>query len=129
MSRKQTPPPLPPPEPIPAPDHLSDRSKALWRGVVPSRAKSAARLALVATALEALDRANECREAIAKEGMTSRTETTGALHVHPLVKVEAEARRQFAAIWRSLDLQCDRRVDSNFGSASAAEARLNAMLD
>jgi phage terminase small subunit len=54
--------------------------------------------------LEASDRADQAAEVVAREGMTSKTETTGAIHVHPLVKVERESRQLFARIWKQLGL-------------------------
>jgi P27 family predicted phage terminase small subunit len=94
-----------PPEPaIPPPPSLSDRAKALWSAVVPRRAKSPERLALLQTALEASDRADQAAEVVAHEGMTSKTETTGAIHVHPLVKVDRESHQLFARTWKQLGL-------------------------
>jgi hypothetical protein len=51
-----------------------------------------------------LDRADQAREVVAHEGMTSKTESTGAIHVHPLIKVESEGRRQFSRLWEQLSL-------------------------
>lgn len=96
------------PEP---PEHLSERAKGLWREVVPRRALSPGRLALLQTALEALDRAEECRVAIGRDGLVSKTETTGAVHVHPLLKAEKDSRQLFARLWTALDLQWDFEVD------------------
>jgi hypothetical protein len=85
------------------PTHLSPRAKSLWAQLVPSRARSAGRLALLTAALEAMDRAEQARLELAAATLTTTTETTKAVHVHPLVKVEREARQQFAVsgrIWR-----------------------------
>jgi P27 family predicted phage terminase small subunit len=96
---------------ITVPDHLSERSKALWADLVPARAKSPGRLALLQAALESLDRANEARESIAEHGLTTTTKTTGAVHVNPLVKIERESRQQFARIWSELNLGFDPAID------------------
>lgn len=93
------------------PTHLSDRAKELWTEFVPSRARSLGRLTLLATALEAYDRAEAARLLVASEGMTTKTKTTGAVHVHPLVKVERECRQQFAKIWHDLGLHWDSTED------------------
>ncbi|MCH8083368.1 MAG: hypothetical protein IH885_03950 [Myxococcales bacterium] len=98
-------------ENLDAPPHLSERSKALWRAVVPSRAKSAERKALVVAALTALDRADECRARVQAEGMTSVTKSTGAIHCHPLMKVEREQRSLFLKIWGQLNFQWNRDID------------------
>lgn len=92
--------------PVPAPPaHLSERSKTLWLAVVPSQASSPGRLALVQTALECLDRADEAAEAIAQEGMVCGA---GKMqHVHPLLKVEKDNRQLFARLWNELGLSRD----------------------
>lgn len=93
------------------PVHLSERSQALWREIVPRRARSPERLALLQAALEALDRADSARGAIEKDGLTITTETTGVRHMHPLLKVEADARRLFATLWRDLALHWCHEID------------------
>lgn len=93
------------------PAHLSARSKALWKDLVPRRARSAGRKALLQTALEALDRAEQARKAIAKTGLTTTTKTTGAVHINPLIKIERESRQQFARIWSDLRFNFDPRQD------------------
>lgn len=92
------------------PKHLLPRSKDLWQQIVPRRVNWPERLALLQVALEALDRAEQAREAILRDGMTFTTEATGAVHIHPLVKVEREARQQFIKAWNALRLQWDRYV-------------------
>jgi phage terminase small subunit len=93
------------------PKHLSERARQLWLELVPSRCRSIGRLTLLCSALESLDRADTAREAIGPAGLTTTTKTTGAVHVHPLVKVERESRQQFARIWCDLGLGFDNCVD------------------
>lgn len=93
------------------PDHLSGRSGELWRTVGPDAAKSIERRTLFQAGLEALDRADEARQIIQAEGIISKTTTTGALHAHPAVKVEREARAQFVRIWDLLNLKWNPEVD------------------
>ncbi len=92
------------------PAHLSERTKTLWAELVPERARSAGRLALLTAGLEALDRADAARTALGVN-LTTTTETTGAVHCHPLLKVEREARGQFAKIWADLGLGWDGSTD------------------
>lgn len=99
--------PGPPPAPEP-PAHLSERAKALWRAVVPDRARSPGRLALVQTALEALDRADAAAAVIEQEGMLCETRVTGTKHVNPLLKVEKDNRQLFARLWSDLGLGTER---------------------
>jgi len=63
------------------------------------KAKTVPRIALVQAALESLDRADQAREQIAREGLTFTTKTTGAVHVNPLTKLEKESRAAFVATW------------------------------
>ena len=93
------------------PHHLSQKSRQLWSEIVPRRAKSPERLALVQTALEALDRADEAGEVVRKEGLTTKTKTTGAVHIHPLLKIEKESRQFFARVWNQLGFSWDWRLD------------------
>ena len=91
------------------PSHLSKRAKKLWVLVVERRAKSPERLALLQTALESLDRADQCREQIESQGLLTETKTTGTKHLNPLLKLEKDSRQLFARIWR--DLQLDWAID------------------
>ena len=94
-----------------APEHLSARSKELWRSLVRTEAKSLERQTLFQAGLEALDRADEARLLVQAEGMIARTTTTGAVHVHPAVKMEREARSQFVRIWDLLGLKWNEGID------------------
>ena len=101
----------PPNKPIPSPAHLSDKSQRLWCEIVPRRARSPERLALLTVALKALDRCDEARAQIAADGMTATTKTTGAIHLHPLLRVEKEARQSFLSAWSTLGLQWYQTID------------------
>ena len=90
-----------------APGHLSDRSKRLWHELGPVHMRSIGRQALFQAALEALDRAEDARALIATDGLVAKTTSTGALHLHPAVRVERESRTQFAKLWGSLELNWD----------------------
>ena len=92
----------------PPPEHLSDRSKALWAAVVPATGKLPPRLALVQTALEALDRAEGARRILDAEGVTVSLPNGKMPHVHPAVKIEKESRAQFLKAWGKLNLHWDR---------------------
>jgi P27 family predicted phage terminase small subunit len=93
------------------PEHLSERSRELWRKLAPAEARSVERRTLFQAGLEALDRADEARRIIQAEGMISKTTTTGTVHVHPAVKVEREARAQFVRIWNMLNLKWNSGID------------------
>jgi len=96
------------PEP---PTHLSERSQALWRAVVPDRALSPGRVALLQTALECLDRAEQARLILEREGLTVVTESTGMTRAHPLIRVEKDSRQLFIRAWNILGLNWDGLID------------------
>jgi P27 family predicted phage terminase small subunit len=95
----------------PPPAHLSERARALWRVLVPRRARSPERLALLTVALEALDRAEQARAQLEQEGLTRTTETTGTVHLHPASRIEKDARSLFARVWEQLGLAWDANLD------------------
>lgn len=59
-----------------APQHLSTRSQDIWRTIGPEKAPNPCRRLLLQSALEALDRADQARAAIAEQGLTTTTKTT-----------------------------------------------------
>jgi len=79
-------------------------SGRLWRDVVRAFEFGPTDLVLLESAFRSLDRAESCRAQVDREGVTVLTERTGAVHVHPAVRVEAEARREFRISWRALGL-------------------------
>lgn len=96
-----------PPAPLPEPPaNLSEASKDLWRAVV-TEPLSAGRAALITTALEAHDRAEEASAILRSEGLTTTTAVTGAVHVHPAVKIERDNRALFARLWLALGMERD----------------------
>ena len=96
---------------FPPPAHLSERSKKLWADLVPRQAEKVERLTLLRVALELLDRADWARDEVAREGLTNRTERSGAVHMNPVIKIEREARQQFLKIWLALGFQHDESED------------------
>ena len=96
---------------LPIPAGLSQKSIDLWNKIVPSRALSPGRLAIVEEALKELDEADRCRDIISTEGVTKMSETTGAVHAHPLCRIEAEHRKLFVKLWTTLGLFWDAQVD------------------
>jgi P27 family predicted phage terminase small subunit len=90
-----------PPEP---PDHLGEPERQIWAGVFRDFDLSTeASIAVLCTALEAHQRARECREAVARDGMTLEGRD-GQLKVHPLVAAERDARAAWLAGIRALGL-------------------------
>ena len=91
-------------KPPPPPDGLSEGSAKLWRTTVSEFVFGSTELALLESALRALDRAEEARSIVEEAGPVWVTERTGAIHAHPCVRIEAEARREFRLCWRQLGL-------------------------
>ncbi len=102
------------------PEHLAPKAKALWAEVVPDRICDAECLALLSEALSALDRATAAREQIDREGMVA-VSSTGVPHANPLLRVEKDARQQFARIWTELGLS---QPATTIGSAMELLERL-----
>jgi hypothetical protein len=96
----------------PAPDGLSSRSRELWAAVVPWQAVSAGRRALVEEALRALDRADQMRKIVDRDGAVTTNETTGMVHVSPCVKIERESRQAFSRLWTQMNLHWSPAEDS-----------------
>ena len=97
-----------------APDGLSDRATELWHAVVPSRGRSAERLAAIEQALRALTLTDQAAAELAVAGsLTTTTKSSGAMHINPLTKVERENRAQFVRLWRALNLTINRREDGH----------------
>lgn len=95
-----------------APDHLTEPSQALWTELVPLRCRSAERLEALTTALEARDRLRQIHSELTGEQLTLRTGRFGVERIHPLLKHEQEARKQFIKLWRDLGLTWRGSMDS-----------------
>src|SRR5262245_43460665 len=95
----------------PMPDGFSASSQRLWQVLVPRRARSIGRRALLEETLRARDRAEEFRLLIAAQGLVGTTKTTGMVHMNPLVRAEKDARALFAKLASLLGLQWDSMVD------------------
>lgn len=78
------------------PRKLGPHGAALWRSINSAyRIEDAGGVELLCLAAQALDRAEECSEQIAKDGAVFHL-ATGALKEHPLCKIEL-ANRSFVA--------------------------------
>lgn len=91
-------------EDLAPPEHLSASAKALWLGVVPSKVRHPARLAVLLEGLEARDQAAAARAMVTAEGLVVTSERSGLAHPHPALKVEEAGRRHFLRCWTQLGL-------------------------
>ncbi|MGB8604225.1 P27 family phage terminase small subunit [Bradyrhizobium sp.] len=91
-----------PPQP---PDHLGEPEQRIWAGVFADYTlATGASIAVLATALEAHQRAREAREVVLVEGMVV-TGRDGQTKVHPLLAVERDARQAWLAGIKALGLE------------------------
>ena len=81
-----------------APRHLSERSKQIWRKILPGIEVTPAVLPLLEEALSALDRIQETRELVKREGLMVGGEP------HPALRLEKEGQLVFLRCWRQLGL-------------------------
>jgi P27 family predicted phage terminase small subunit len=87
------------------PGHLGEPEQQIWRDVFADfNLQTKAANHVLVSALEAHQRARECREAIAADGMTV-TGRDGQTKVHPLLAVERDARQAWLSGLRALGLE------------------------
>lgn len=103
-----------------APKHLSRSSKALYRATVLDYGLSgeAHALEVLRLACEALDRCEEARQAVAKQGAVI-LDRFGTPKAHPAVGIERDARIAAMRAFRELSL------DGNAGPGDARVPRPN----
>ncbi|SRR6266536_3059562 len=87
----------------PAPPHLSDISRRWWHAVTAEYALEPHHIHLLRLACEALDRAEEARQALATNG-TTYLDRFNAPRLRPEVAIERDSRLAFARLCRELDL-------------------------
>ena len=88
------------------PAHFSARTKQWWSKVVRDYVLGDHHLALLQLACENLDRAEDAREEIAKEGMIF-VDRFGAPKPHPAVGIARDAAVTFSRLVRELNLDAD----------------------
>jgi phage terminase small subunit len=98
--------------PLPrAPRALSERSKALWREVLTDYDLSGAEQAIFEEALRSLERADEARRQVDRDGPVY-LDRWSRPKVHPLVSVERDSRAAFIRGMRELGLDPSALPDS-----------------
>ena len=91
------------------PSHFGEAEQRIWRDIFSdyefsTKTAIAVLTAALTAALDAHQRARECREAILREGMTV-VGRDGQAKVHPLLAVERDARQAFLSAVRTLGLE------------------------
>jgi len=107
-------PPTPPRSSRQPPHYLGPRATRLWRKLVPERARSQERLALLEIALSALDRADQAREIVAREGLVVTSERSGLSRPHPAIRIENVARAEFLKVWWILGFESNHVEDDRY---------------
>jgi P27 family predicted phage terminase small subunit len=85
------------------PDHLSARTKRLWRDTLSSYELTAQSIEVLLLACEALDRAAQARRALRREGLW-RENRFGDLVPHPAIRVEKDSAAAAAKFLAQLGL-------------------------
>jgi P27 family predicted phage terminase small subunit len=88
----------------PAPAHLADPERQIWSDVVRDWQGTSAAYAVLVAGLEAHQRARECREIIAEEGLTIAGRD-GQVKSHPLCTVERDSAAAFQKTFRALGIK------------------------
>ena len=86
-----------------APRGLSGRSKALWASILTDFDLSEPEQAILIEALRSLDRADEARGIVDRDGQVS-ADRFGQLKPHPCIAVERDMRGLFTRTLRELGL-------------------------
>lgn len=86
-----------------APEHLSLEAKSLWDAVLSDYILEPADQAILKVGLENYDRAQSCREAIDREGVTI-TDPSGRVRAHPALQAEKQALSVYLQAFRLLGL-------------------------
>ncbi len=88
------------------PRHLKADTRAWWASVVSTFELDRHHLAVLTAACEALDRGNEARERVTKDGAIYLTRF-GEPRAHPSVAIERDARISFLRALRELQLDIE----------------------
>ena len=89
-----------------APRGLSERSKRIWKDVLEEWALDKSLLVLLRVALEALDRREEARKVIKKDGIVV-VSPSGMQRAHPALKIERESTSAFLSKRRAIGFNLD----------------------
>ena len=95
-----------PDSPTPAPRDLKIAGKRYWQSVVVDFVLESHHLPVLLNSCRQLDRAEEARAILAKEGLVT-TDRFGQTREHPMVAVERAAHLAHLRLARELGLDCE----------------------
>jgi P27 family predicted phage terminase small subunit len=98
-----------------APQHLSKAQRELWREIVERYELELHHLRLLKLLCEALDRAEEARQALVRDGSYVR-DRFDQLKPHPALTVERDSRASAAKLARELALDGTRAIQQRTSS-------------
>ena len=88
------------------PQHLSTKSKRLWRSVLADYELEKRHEAILGTAREALDRMRQAQAQLAEDGLTT-VDRYGGVQAQPAVAIERDSRNAFLRAMRELGLDLE----------------------
>lgn len=112
-----------PPKP---PVSLGKAGKAFWRRVVDGWTLDVAELEVLDQACATLDRAEQARAVLDKEGLTI-TAGRGSIKTHPAAAIERDSRTLFARLVRDLGLQHADQLDQALDHRYSADKKRSAI--
>ena len=86
-----------------APTHLTEATRRWWQSIIATHRLPDHKIRLLTMAAESLDRYEQARAIIAREGLSVGTRD-GGLKTHPACRIERDARLAFARLMRALAL-------------------------
>jgi P27 family predicted phage terminase small subunit len=109
-------------KPVRAPQGLANSTAAWFRAVCRDYVLEEHHVRLLTMACRAWDRAEQARELLDTEGLTTRDRYGGA-RAHPAVMIERDCRTQFARLVRELDLDTEAPRSERSGPPSLRSNR------
>jgi P27 family predicted phage terminase small subunit len=96
----------PEPPPVEPPAHLSADMKDWWQHIGSTYVLESHHWKLLQVCAESWDRLQQARQVLAAEGLTIGT-GSGSRKAHPAIAIERDAKAQFIAALRTLDLDTE----------------------
>ena len=86
-------------------DHLSEEAKEMFKFHVPENVKTPSQIAILITALEAMDRGSKARGLIDRDGLVIVSKRSGLPRRNPAIPIEQEAKKTMLKGFKMLGLE------------------------